>query len=100
MSLFAGPVLYSTGTTTDFAVGSSGTRVMIRSVTVTASATATTVNIRNGDAAEDQAVFTLAVAASTNFHLFLGDDGMTFADGCFVDVDANTARATVGYRVY
>ena len=83
--------------TADGAVSSSGAAVIVYSVVVRATGTATEVILNNGTSTAGDDLDTINAAANTTtVHNF--ERGLIFPSGCFVDVDANTSYAVVVYE--
>lgn len=87
--------------TGDAVIGASGRPVAIYAVYIdSGSGGAGSVVLRDGTAATDDAVLTLAGSAANateNFPL-TGGKGVVFPNGCFVDIGSNTDAYTIFYE--
>jgi hypothetical protein len=82
--------------TADQAVGTSGKRTVVYSVTLTAGADAAVLVLRNGTSAAGTAKKTIKAAIQATTHVLL--KAALFPDGCFADFTAGTAPlASVEY---
>lgn len=90
---------YQTGTTSDVAVLSSGTPVIIYAVNIVCGAGgAGTLQLRNGTADSDTILLQVTGAASTGTVHDMGGVGLTFPSGCYVDVGSNVTSFTVVFE--
>lgn len=98
----AAPVPTNSGTqfvTADIAVATSGATTRVYSIhIISTGGGAAVVSLRNGTSAGDTAWITETGTVSTGKTIPLGTYGVLFPNGCFVDVDANTASVAVNYQ--
>lgn len=86
--------------TEDAVVNTSGKAVVIYGVSIISDGTAGVVILRNGTSTAGTAVFTLTGTANKAENFDFGGVGVTFPDGCFVDINAHvTPSCTVWYEV-
>lgn len=85
----------ATRVTADAAVGTSGRKIVVWSVTVN-SGTSPTITLRNGTAATDTAIWDPATATAPSHYAF--PHGMFFPAGCFADVGGTSPVVTITYN--
>ena len=83
----------------DGVVSASGTPVAIYAVNIVSNGAAIgKVILRNGTSASDTAVISINGSTGIGTLHDFGGAGLVFPSGCFVDIDANTAQATVAFK--
>ena len=85
--------------TADGAVGPSGGRIRVFSVSGLSDGTIRNIVLRNGAADTAQIYVTIAGVASVSVTQNFGVEGMVFDAGCFVDFTASAVNVVVTYRV-
>ena len=89
----------STRLTADGVVGQSGKPIRVYSaVMLSAAGGAGELVLRNGTSASGTAYVTEAGTAASKTKTYNFEGGLLFPDGCFFDIDTNTAAVVVNYE--
>ncbi len=84
--------------TADAALGTSGARTRVFSISILSAGTAGILSLRNGTGTGDTIYATLTCAAVSTSTVFdFGPSGMFFPNGCFVDIISNVTSAAVNF---
>ena len=83
---------------TDAAIGASGVPIRVFCLHIISDGTAGVASLRNGTAATDTAYVTETGTINTGKTIVLGDQGMIFPSGCFLDVDSHVVGGLVTFN--
>jgi hypothetical protein len=86
--------------TDDGVIGTSGKKIRVFDILLRSSGGgASTISIYNGTSASGTLMDVMTTSgASVTLHRPFGNVGMQFPNGCFIDVDGNTAFVNVNYE--